>query len=95
MNESDIRLIRTRKEMIRFLDGYAYERKEELDERRLKGPLVKSHLLEILDSGHTRTSQGLVDLFARWEVQLKQIDDDLFLSQNCGGACGHSLSGTT
>ena len=48
MNESDIRLIRTRKEMIRFLDGYAYERKEELDERRLKGPLVKSHLLEIL-----------------------------------------------
>jgi hypothetical protein len=27
MNEPDIRLIRTRTEMIRFLDGYAFERK--------------------------------------------------------------------
>ena len=85
MNEPDIRLIRTRTEMIRFLDGYAFERKEELDERRLRGPLVKSYLLEILDSDQIRTSQGLMDLFARCEVQLQQIDDDLFLvrdSQN-------------
>ena len=79
MNEPDIRSIRTRTEMIRFLDGYAFERKEELDERRLRGPLVKSYLLEMLDSDYVRTSQGLMDLFVRWGVQLQQIDEDLFL----------------
>lgn len=89
MIEHDIRAVRTRRDMIRFLDGYAFERKEELDERRLRGPLVKSYLVEILDNGHTRSSQGLIDLFARWEVQLKQIDDDLFLVRdNQNGSVG-------
>ena len=80
MLEPDIRSVQTRRDMIRFLDGYAFERKEELDERRLRGPLVKSYLVEILDSSHTRSSQGLIDLFARWEVQLRYIVATSFLA---------------
>jgi len=42
--------IKDRHAMIRFFDGYATERMEELQAEKLKRPLVKSQLLEILDS---------------------------------------------
>jgi hypothetical protein len=37
--------------MIRFFDGYASERIAELDERKLRRPLVKTQILEMLVSG--------------------------------------------
>ena len=49
MTENSLREIRSRHQMIRFFDGYAIERMEELDERKLKRPLVKTQLLELLD----------------------------------------------
>jgi hypothetical protein len=66
--------------MVRFFDGYAIERMEELDERKLRRPLVKSHLLEILDGQDARTSQGLQAIFGRRGVRLQPIDEDLFLA---------------
>jgi len=65
MTETDISHIRSRREMIRFLDGYSLERKEELDERKVKRPLVKTHLIEVLDGRQARTDDQYKDLFAR------------------------------
>jgi len=76
----DLRQIKTRHQMVRFFDGYAIERMEELDERKLRRPLVKSHLLEILDGQDARTSQGLQAIFGRRGVRLQPIDEDLFLA---------------
>jgi len=66
--------------MVRFFDGYAIERMEELDERKLRRPLVKSHLLEILDGQDARTSQGLQAIFGRRGVRLQPLDEGLFLA---------------
>jgi len=76
----DLRQIQNRQQMIRFFDGYAIERMEELDERKLKRPLVKSHLLEILDGQEARTSQGLQAIFGRRGVRLQPLDEGLFLA---------------
>jgi len=76
----DLRQIQNRQQMIRFFDGYAIERMEELDERKLKRPLVKSHLLEILDGQEARTSQGLQAIFGRRGVHLQPLDEELFLA---------------
>lgn len=65
--------------MIRLFDGYALERMEELDERKLKRPLVKSHLIEVLDSEEARSLQGLQRILGRRMVRLESIDDSLFL----------------
>jgi len=75
----DLRQIKNRHQMIRFFDGYAIERMEELDERKLRRPLVKSHLLEILDGQGARTNQGLQAIFGRQGVRLQPLDEGLFL----------------
>ncbi len=80
MTELNLRQIRDRYQMIRFFDGYAIERMEELDERKLKRPLVKSHLLEILDGQEAHTSQGLQAIFGRRGVRLQPLDEGLFLA---------------
>jgi len=80
MTQMDLRQIQNRQQMIRFFDGYAIERMEELDERKLKRPLVKSHLLEILDGQEARTSQGLQAIFGRRGVRLQPLDEGLFLA---------------
>jgi hypothetical protein len=77
--EPNLRQIKNRRHMIRFFDGYTFERMEELDERKLKRPLVKSHLLEVLDGAEARTTEGLQNLFRRRDVLLKSIDEDLFI----------------
>jgi hypothetical protein len=65
--------------MISFFDGYALERMEELDERKLKRPLVKTQLLELLDADEAHTPQGLQTIFGRRQVRLEQLDESLFL----------------
>jgi len=80
MTEIDLRQIQDRRQMIRFFDGYAVERMEELDERKLKRPLVKTHLLEILDGQEARTPQGLQAIFGRRGVRLQPLDEGLFLA---------------
>ncbi len=70
MSEMDLRYIRDRHQMIRFFDGYAIERMEDLSERKLKQPLVKSYLLELLDGEEARTPQGLLTIFNRRGVKM-------------------------
>ncbi|MGC8669257.1 MAG: hypothetical protein ACP5VE_14195, partial [Chthonomonadales bacterium] len=71
MVETNLGQIQNRQQMIRFFDGYAIERMDELDERKLKRPLVKTHLLELVDGEEARTSQGLQALFGRCGVRLR------------------------
>ncbi len=70
--------IKDRHAMIRLFDGYATERMEELQAEKLKRPLVKSHLLEILDS-HGPKSESLQVIFARHGARLNPLDESLFL----------------
>lgn len=79
MIEMHLRQIRNRHQMISFFDGYALERMEELDERKLKRPLVKTQLLELLDADEAHTPQGLQTIFGRRQVRLEQLDESLFL----------------
>jgi len=65
--------------MIRYFDGYSAERVEDLDERKLKRPLVKTQLMEILDGERTRTLEGLASLFTSSGVKLQPIDDALLM----------------
>ncbi len=80
MTETPLARIQTRHQMIRFFDGYALERMEELDERKLKRPLVKTHLLELLDGDEARTPQGLQTILDRRGVRLEPLDEWLFLA---------------
>jgi len=52
---------------------------EELSAHKLKRPLVKSHLLEILDGHDQDKSQRVREIFGRQGVELKPLDDTLFL----------------
>jgi len=79
MPEIELKELRRRHEVIRFFDGYTTERMEELSAQKLKRPLVKSQLLEILD-GHTADqSQRVRTIFGRQGVDLKPLDETLFL----------------
>ena len=55
---------------------------EELDERKLRGPLVKTHLLEILDGHEAATPEGLQRLFAKNGVRIDPLDDLLYLASD-------------
>lgn len=52
---------------------------EELDERKLKRPLVKTQLLELLDADEAHTPQGLQTILGRRQVRLEPLDESLFL----------------
>ena len=65
--------------MIRFFDGYASERMEEVDDRKLKKPLVKSHLLEFLDRDHAGHTGNLMRPFERHAINLRPLEEGLFL----------------
>ncbi|MDI3281319.1 MAG: hypothetical protein QJR13_08130, partial [Bacillota bacterium] len=85
MTEMRLQQVRDRHQMIRFFDGYAVERMEELDQRKLKRPLAKTYLLELLDGQKARTPQELQAIFGRRGVLLQPLDEWLFLvtdSQN-------------
>ena len=79
MPEIELRHLKDRREVIRFFDGYTTERMEELYAEKLKRPLVKSHLLEILDGKDGQQSRALQSIFGRHRAQLKRLDDTLFL----------------
>lgn len=88
MTEADISRVGSRRELIRFLDGYSLERKDELDERKLKRPLVKTHLLEVLDGRQERNADQYKDLFGRRGLTLNSIDDGLFSVRDNSGPIG-------
>ena len=68
--------ISSRDKMIRYLDGYAAERMEELDERKIKRPLVKSYLVELTsDSGKIRPIEVIMNSAG---VSTEAIDDSLY-----------------
>ena len=80
MTDIEPRQLRNRHEVMRFFDGYTIERMEELYAEKLKKPLVKSYLLEMSDrENHHSSGRTVVGLFARQGVDLKPIDDSLFL----------------
>jgi len=79
MSEISFRQIRNRHQMVRLFDGYASKRMEELDERKLKRPLVKTHLMELLDGAEVRTHQGLQSVFERRQVRLEPLEESLYL----------------
>jgi hypothetical protein len=77
MADIDLTALTSRREMVRFLDGYSLERKEELDERKMKRPLVKTQLLEVIDSAQCRPGQHYAEVFTRRGLRLRAIDDEL------------------
>jgi len=68
--------VKTREEAFDLLDGYAVERREELERQHTRRPLVKSYLLETAPHGHAEPS--LETVFAKAGCDLKQLDDTLF-----------------
>lgn len=89
MTEVNISEIKSREEMIRLLDGYSVERKEELDQKKVKRGLVKSYLLETVD-GFQDTEKTLSDILTPFASELIQIDEGLYkiLDKNSGKYMG-------
>jgi hypothetical protein len=79
MAEFELKQLRDRHQVIRFFDGYASERMDELYVEKLKRPLVKSQLLEVLGGNHTQQRHTLQEIFGRHGVELKPLDDTMFL----------------
>ncbi len=68
--------VKTRQEAFDLLEGYAYERKEELNQQRSRRPLVKSFLLET--AAHQHAEPSLETLFSKFGCELRRLDDTLF-----------------
>jgi hypothetical protein len=76
---NEIKAIKSREQMIRFLDGYSADRLEELDERKTRAPLVKSYMLEhACDSGNLKTVTSIMKYRG---ILSTQIGDNLFKLQ--------------
>jgi len=72
----EIRSITSREEMIRYFDGYSAERMEELDERKIKRPLVKSYMLEhVGDSGNQKE---ITQILSNFLIETQRIDENLY-----------------
>lgn len=80
INISDeIMSIKTREQMIRYMDGYSAERMEELDERKIRRPLVKSYMLEhVGDPGKVKR---VTDIMNSRGILSTPIDNNLFKLQ--------------
>ncbi|OIO29682.1 MAG: hypothetical protein AUJ60_04415 [Nitrospirae bacterium CG1_02_44_142] len=89
MIEISLTGIKTREEMIRLLDGYSLERKEELDQKKTKKGLVKSYMLETVD-GFQDTATTLSDILTPFAAEFTQIDEGLYkvLDKNTGRYMG-------
>ncbi len=72
----EIMTISTRKQMIRYLDGYSAERMEELDERKIKRPLVKSYMLEHV--GDTGRQRKVTEILSSIGAETQKIDENLY-----------------
>lgn len=68
--------VKTREEAFDFLDGYAEERKGELDQRQSKRPLVKSYMLETVPQDHARPELGTV--LERVGCRMTRVDETLY-----------------
>lgn len=75
--ELDLSKIDTRKAMIEFLEGYALERKEELDQRKVRRGLLKSYLLETLDSP-VPAEKRLANALQSVRVKAEPMEDGLY-----------------
>lgn len=79
MRDIGLSEIKNRLEMIRFFDGYATERQGEINEQRLKRPLVKTQLMEVLNGSKDISHEGLQSLFERRQMRLSPLEEGLFL----------------
>lgn len=81
INISDeIMSIKTREQMIRYMDGYSAERMEELDDRKIRRPLVKSYMLEhVGDPGKVKR---VTDIMNSRGILSTPIDNNLFKLQD-------------
>jgi len=68
--------ISSREKMIRYLDGYAAERMEELDERKTKRPLVKSYLIE--HTGDSDKTKPVQEIMSTVGINVETISDNLY-----------------
>ncbi len=72
----EIKSITSREKMIRYLDGYSAERMEELDERKIKHPLVKSYMLEHVGDGGKQ--KKVTELLSGFAIECQEIDENLY-----------------
>ncbi|NIM15053.1 MAG: hypothetical protein GTO45_24080 [Candidatus Aminicenantes bacterium] len=76
---NEIMPIKSREQMIRYMDGYSAERMEELDGRKIRRPLVKSYMLEhVGDSGNVKS---VTDILNSQGIVSTRIDNKLFKLQ--------------
>ncbi len=68
--------IKTREQAMNFLEGYAMERKEELDVKHVTKGLVKSYLLETVPSFRQEPDLELV--FQNVGIRIDRIDETLY-----------------
>lgn len=68
--------IRTREQVMNFLEGYALERKEELDFKHITKGLVKSYLLETVPS--PSKEPDVESIFQNVGARLDRIDETLY-----------------
>lgn len=89
MADVQLKQLRDRYQVIRFFDGYASERMEEVSAEKLKRPLVKSQLLEILDGEHGQQMKTMQGAFERHGAHLQPLDETMFLvTDNAEGEMG-------
>jgi hypothetical protein len=74
----NISKVKSRDEMIHFLEGHSLERKEDLDQRKMRKGLLKSYLLETLGDSANSFHSGLFEVFKGRQANLELIDDDLY-----------------
>jgi len=72
----ELESINSREKMIRYFDGYSAERMEELDERKIKRPLVKSYMLEHV--GDTDRQKGITELLSSIGKETQKIDENMY-----------------
>lgn len=72
----EIKSISSREKMIRYLDGYSAERMEELDERKIKRPLVKSYMLEHV--GDNGKQKEITQILSNFMIEVQKIDENLY-----------------
>lgn len=72
----EIKSITSREKMIRYLDGYSAKRMEELDERKIKRPLVKSYMLEHV--GDTGEQKKVTEVLGVLGIETEQIDENIY-----------------
>lgn len=68
--------VNSRESMIRCLDGYASERFEEIDLRKIKTPLTKSYLIE--HTGENDQIKPITDIMQNQGIRTDPIDDNLY-----------------